>query len=71
MAPISAVPLASKMVALTGLLRVRLKRSVPSAAASSISGTTTVLVDWPGSNSRVPLRASKSLPEVAVPLVVV
>ena len=58
LAPISAVPVASKMVAPLGLLRFSVNRSAPSAKASSVSGTITVLVDWPGSKISVPLLAT-------------
>src|SRR5262245_44209918 len=42
-----------------------------SSSRSPMTLTVTVLVVWPGSKVRIPLAASKSVPDVAVPLAVV
>ena len=54
----------------TGLLSVTLKRSTPSATASSMIGTLSVRMVSPGRKAMLPWLSWKSLPAVAVsPLV--
>ncbi len=66
----SAVPVASSAVAPTSDETPRLKRSAPSAALSSRTGTYTVAEVWPGANASLPPLPTKSVPAVAVSAVV-
>jgi hypothetical protein len=58
LAPISASPLSSTIVAPKALLRLSAKRSRPSATASSMISTTTVFTESPGAKVSVPLFAT-------------